>query len=594
MKSDASLVESPQLNVLNISPAASTESVVLKTDKDLPPAPSSSSQRSSPQKQPHLADPPPRTASSRRGPPAPIRIPNGRLHAPPIVVERDADLADLENRISISIRTPRTPRKSSKRKGSKTEQQAGAKIVPPPLPETQVAPNADKSANGAASTSSSAQNSRRGSVATSGEDVMTEASNDEYRFSLGFLLQPERTSVMTTRTGRADSATLPELSPFLASESYIPPVPIIPPSLIGGGIRSSNETSSTRTVKQLKPRRSGGIVPGNSPLASAYSQLTANSRPYVPEKAHAMEEDEEYSPTFTAASPLDSPEKRMDPMSGTMTGTVMMKPWPSRRTEHNETLRKHFDKSPGVSSVSSIPTPELSPAIKPSLQTSTSSSGSNSSSSRYEGSISNFEMVTRATLDQQRNNSRSANAYQQRYREVPQTAVPMSAVSAGQSTASIDQYLDIITFGPKSGNPPFFITDDGSEQVARANPTTPATSSTKEDGPKESTFAPNHAKQTVAETSKPAEPRKLKFPPLPPLEKSEPVPEPVLSALRERRPSLPSPPANISPNLLERRPSAPSPLTGGPTTILFTPSAHQPLHAALSGYSSSGMSFILF
>ncbi|CCA72943.1 hypothetical protein PIIN_06898 [Serendipita indica DSM 11827] len=597
VKPDISLAESfesPRLRLLNISPAASTESVVLNTTKDLPPAPSSS-QNSSPQKKPHLTDPPPRTASTRRGPPAPIRIPNGRIHAPPIIVERDADLADLENRISISIRTPRVPRKSSKRKGSKSEQQAGAKIIPPPLPEAKIVAT---NASAAPSASSSAQNSRRGSLATNGDDAMTEASNDEYRFSLGFLLQPDRTSVMTTRTGRADSATLPELSPFFASDSYIPPVPIIPPSLIGGGIRNATE-SSTKGVKpatkQLKPVGGpGAFTPGNSPLASAYSQLTANSRPYVSDLktqtqnkgvSQPVDEEEDYSPTFTAASPLDSPEKRIgvNQLSGNVTGTVMMKPWPSRHTEHNETLRKQLDKSPGVSSVSSIPTPELSPATKPAPQSSTSSSGSNSSMSRYEGSISNFEIVTRATLDGQ-HHSRSANAIQQRHREVPQTAVPMSAVSPGLSTASIDQYLDIITFGPKPNNPPLFITDEGAEDASKAK-STPAAFLTKEGVPNKSTFAPNHPKETVVEPPKPAEPRKLKFPPLEP---SEPVAEPILSALRERRPSLPSPSGNISPNALERRPSAPSPLTGGPTAILFTPSAHQPLHAALSGYSSSG------
>ncbi|KAG8810875.1 hypothetical protein FRC17_002719, partial [Serendipita sp. 399] len=660
-------------NIINISPAASVESVVLKS--------TTTQQQSSPPR-PHLADPPPRT-SSRRKPPAPIRIPNGRIHGPAILVERDIDPADLENRISTSMKVPKVPRKSTRRKtrdGPKTEQPAAGKQMGLATESIGEPDAAAKVAESTRSVASSRRVSRAISVATTNtnDDAMTEASNDEYRFSLGFLMQPERMSVMTTRTGRADSATLPELSPFFASDSYIPPVPEIPASLrgVGAGVILNNHRDNTneeshkkaitvpiRPLKPLQkanPRRSPIPPPGASPLASAYSQLAANSRPYVPaptdltrsvlpprHPSGISDGSADYSPAFTAASPLDSPERNaikllrqdlfsadLEPGRPPAANIISDAKHKQRKKEpiEDEAPKMVMDissspsyltgamKSPPTSSASSVATPELSPSppdhrmvvgasSSPASQEPSSTPESGSSLSQYEDSISNFEMITRPPPDDKREPSPkppvpSDHQQQQRHRAplpmsaVPMSAVPASAVSPSLSSASLDQYFDMVTFGSKLRNGPLrspAFTMKPSEQPTRnimqvinESPVVSKVQKEKDSSPLESTFAPNHLpaaasssvlKKDVKE-SKREESNKLKFP----TAKSPAVPEPVLAMLRERRNSLPSPISSASPNTFKYV----SPLTGGPTTILFTPSSHQPLHAALSGYSSSG------
>ncbi|KAG8833745.1 hypothetical protein FRC18_003131 [Serendipita sp. 400] len=607
-------------DIINISPAASVESVVLKP---------TTTQQSAPK--PHLADPPPRTFS-RRNAPAPIRIPNGRIHGPAILVEREIDPADLESRISTSMKAPRVPRKSTKRKtreGAKAEQPAGK-----PIDDGVIVAETDAKV----AELKSKRISRAISVMTTNEDAMTETSNDEYRFSLGFLMQPERMSVMSTRTGRADSATLPELSPFLASDSYIPPVPAIPASLksenSGPKLNEEQRKVLNAPVRPLKPlqkpnggRRSPIPPPGASPLASAYSHLAANSRPYVAEPAirpvptrrgsGVSDGSAEYSPAFTAASPLDSPERnaikllRQDLFSADLDPSVPAKALPNKKERDGLTTPPRVDnnaysaaKSPALSSTSSVATPELSPSPAKRIgipQEPSSTPESGSSLSQYEGSISNFEMVTRSEPEDKRepspfqsSASGQGQGQQQRHRTpldalpmsaVPRSAVPMSAITSALSSASLDQFLETISFGGEVEPAPF-------SSIGFAHPArslmelinkSPVDSRTKKDivSP-DSTFAPNHPTASKdAKESKSKEPKKLKFPPI---EKSPQFSEPVLSVLRDRRNSLPSPINSASPNTFKFV----SPLTGGPTTILFTPSSHQPLHAALSGYSSSG------
>ncbi|KIM27905.1 hypothetical protein M408DRAFT_329822 [Serendipita vermifera MAFF 305830] len=506
-------------DIIDITPMASTETITESSSRyDL-----------------SLESTPPRSESIRRGPPAPIKIPNGRIHAPAIIVERDADLAELDSRISVSIRAPRAPRKSTKR--SKTREQPTKPIAAPAAPLQQP--------------------SRAPSISSDGGEVLTEASNDEFRFSLGFLMQPERTSVMTTRTGRADSATLPELSPFLASDSYIPPVPIIPPSLLQASQR-----------------------PALSPLASAYSQLTANARP-----AKKLDEESvtEYSPAFTAASPLDSADmirRRTSsvPLPADATNGVKMSPALRRVIEVDSprsfasSSKSDIDsppiKSPGSQSQYSAATPELSPARK--TKVSTPDSGSTVSNSNVSDM---FEMVSRPGI------SRGPSSFtSSEHRALPRSAVPMSAVSPGLSTASLDQYLDSMVLENSMLGQRIVLNDDFI--FARL------LEGKKDEDTDATTFAPSHQEpEETQQQPQRAEPRKLKFPPL---EGSE-FPPIIRPANKERRLSFPSPINSASPTMHERRPSAPSPMTGGPSAILFTPSSHQPLHAALDAYKPSGL-----
>ena len=500
-----------------------------------------------------LQNTPPRSASIRRGPPAPIKIPNGRIHAPAIIVERDADLAELDSRISVSIRAPRAPRKSTKR--SKTREQPSKPIAAP---------------------SASLRPSRAPSVVGDGDEVMTEASNDEYRFSLGFLMQPERSSVMTTRTGRADSATLPELSPFFASDSYIPPVPIIPPSLAlyGANIPHDAAESSEESNKsnKLQLSRRSNVAPGLSPLASAYSQLTANSRPF---KRQEEEEVTEYSPAFTAASPLDSADmirRRTNSVPLPVDAMTSVKMSPAlRRVAEADSPRSATSsgmdsppiKSPASHSHYSSATPELSPTRKNKV------SSPESGSSANQGSLSDgFEIISRQA------GSRGPASITSEYRALPKSAVPMSAISPGLSTGSLDQYLDTVILESRLPAKRIILDDVLGKDDEETN----------ED---EATFAPNH--QKVATPPRPV-PRKLKFPPL---EGTE-FPAIIRPVNRDRRQSFPSPLNSASPHVLDRRPSAPSPMTGAPSAILFTPSSHQPLHAALDGYNFSCMIYFPF
>jgi hypothetical protein len=569
-------IESPIPEVLNISAMNSSETVVLKEPRRIL----------------SLQDTPPRSASIRKGPPVPIKIPNGRIHVPAVLVERDADLADLESHISVSIRAPKLPRKSTKR--SKTREQPIKPIATP-----------------SASASASRRPSHASSLVADRDDVMTEASNDEFRFSLGFLLQPERSSVMTTRTGRADSATLPELSPFFASDNFIPPVPIIPPSLALSGANpqqhqsanSSEEslslknTSLSNNFKPLKQQRGSGMVGGMSPLASAYSQLTANSRPYnggVAQDKRLSKESEEgdvtdYSPVFTAASPLDSPDRRHQqtgsmPLPAELKTPVKMSP-ALRRIAEEESPRSAASsksdldsppiKSPGSPSHYSSTTPELSPSRKPNppnreFSVLTPESGSSTS---QDNSSDGFDIIQLPVA------TRVPPSLPSERRALPKSAVPMSAVSPGLSTGSIDGYLNTVIIENRPLINRIILDTPPAVSEGVKNKAAPSLQDAKKT---DATFAPNHQKPPVAQGG---EPKKLKFPPL---EGGE-FPAIIRPMNRERRPSLPSPDNTSHPGILERRPSAPSPLTGGPSAILFTPSSHQPLQAALEKHTFSGM-----
>lgn len=568
--SELSLPDLDTTEVINISPMGSNETLTLP-------------ERSTPLM----------TPTKRRAPPAPIRIPNGRLHAPAIVVERDPDLAELERHISTSMRAPRLPRKSVKRPKPR-EQPRSEATNPPAIPShPPIVPSRQ-----------STTSSRTASMSTEGDGNATETSNDEFRFSLGFLLQPERGSVMTTRTGRADSATLPELSPFLPSDDYIPPVPTIPPSLRSSLSRKNEVTDGTPLANgsnKLLPlqnplRRSASPNPGISPLASAYSQLTANSRPYatessrVPHPSRISEVVTEFSPAFTAASPLDTPERRFSPVpidspgsfvAGTDSPIVEEQAKSSIADISSGTgdIPGSAGKTPDTSSSYSMTTPELSPPSKPKAGKTgrTSTTPESLSYSSNEASSGSFEMVKRPLVHRS-----AASIESSTHRDLPKSAVPMSAISSGASTASLDQYVEIISFGDNTGDKKTDPAVTDLTTLAKRNP-----GILRDPKPTESTFAPNHTVLS-APTSlvQPSEARKLRFPPQPlTVDILRPVP-------RERRNSFPSPSSGISPVTHERRPSAPSPLTNGP--ILFTPSSHQPLQAAMSNYSSSGMFFVLF
>ena len=419
---------------------------------------------------------------------------------------------------------------------------------------------------------------------------------------------------MTTRTGRADSATLPELSPFFASDNFIPPVPIIPPSLALSGANfqqqspnSSEEslslknTSLSNNLKPLKQQRGSGIVGGMSPLASAYSQLTANSRPYnggVAQDKHLSKKSEEgnvtdYSPAFTAASPLDSPDHRHQqtgslPLPSELKTPIKMSPALRRVAEAEcppsaASSRSDLD-SPPIKSPSSplhysSATPELSPSRKINFQntefsTLTPESGSSTS---QDNSSDGFEIIqpplaTRAPL-----------SLPSERRALPKSAVPMSAVSpglsAGLSTCSMDGYLNTVIIESRPSNKRIILDAPPAVSDGANNRAAPSLQDSKQVN---ATFAPNHQKPPAAQAG---EPKKLKFPPL----EGPEFPAIIRPINRERRPSLPSPVNPSHPGILERRPSAPSPLTGAPSAILFTPSSHQPLQAALDMHAHSGM-----
>ncbi|PVG04013.1 hypothetical protein CPB86DRAFT_822004 [Serendipita vermifera] len=694
-KSDISLPipQADLLDVIDISPAASTDTLPLSLHLTSKPSTSSSSSSTASNSSSSAlavppSTPPPRSASSRKGPPAPIRIPNGRIHAPAIIVERDADLADLESRISVGIRTPKVPRRSTRRKRRDMTTRVeppkvtmpAAAVVAPIVPTLSSLPPI--------MTASTTTPSIRTSVATSitGTDYsgrddgnMTETSNDEFRFSLGFLMQPERQSVMTQRTGRADSATLPELSPFLASESYIPPVPSIPASLLQSAQSSHKSSDATPLAlggdnrsRSTSPslRRNTSIGDISSPLASAYSQLTANARK---RRETRQTERTDFSHAFTAASPLESPERYMLPTirpinlakrnnnnnnengseknkavvdsrregaqredgngsgsengirgggAGSVPGSAQASPLARRvltnnnsSSNVNEVFRKdsltdsNATRSPGSGSMySSLDTPELSPPAR-------NAKRSNNNTSTESSTPDSFEIInpTRHLLEKRAERSESPYSFsttssQRRHRELPKSAVPMSAVSP-QSTSSIDHYLDSISFSNNSGSisaEPLERWPMGPSPPASDNPFSASAMEAFRKAHQGGTFAPSHmpvsapgpagpestnTTTATATTTKPVEkkePRKLVFPPLPLEDKQESMKEVKImtASIRERRNSMPSP-SGLSPDLMNRRPSAPSPLTGGPSTILFTPSAHQPLHAALSAYSSS-------
>ncbi|CAG8708939.1 7887_t:CDS:2, partial [Acaulospora colombiana] len=261
-------------------------------------------------------------------------------------------------------------------------------------------------------------------------------------------------------------------------------------------------------------------------------------------------------------------------------------------------------KSPGSGSMySSLDTPDLSPR--------NGAKRSNNNTSTESSTPESFEIINpirHLEKQQQQQPTRSDSPYsfsttssQRRHRELPKSAVPMSAVSP-QSTSSIDHYLDSISFSNNSGSisaEPLERWPVGPSPPPSENPfSASAMEAFRKAHQGVSTFAPSHmpasapgpAETTTTTTTTTAKvaPKKLVFPPLKVEEKPESMKEvKILTAsIRERRNSMPSP-SGLSPDLMNRRPSAPSPLTGGPSTILFTPSAHQPLHAALSSYSSS-------
>jgi hypothetical protein len=168
---------------------------------------------------------------------------------------------------------------------------------------------------------------------------------------------------------------------------------------------------------------------------------------------------------------------------------------------------------------------------------------------------------------------------------------------------SLGQFLDIISFVGSENlsvlSAPFVLgttKTNTSETVDKGKGRQRDLKKQDDEEPLPSIFAPNHippqpAPLTMENVAKSASDIKsAPFTSLDRLKQNANVIAPLRAHRMVRRASVPSPVMIPSPRNHQRRPSAPSPSTGGLSTIVFTPSSHQSLQAALSSYSPSGKS----